>query len=53
MQVKDWSPHRHHWDLFLHLSMAYRGHIKFSREFEKNVEKHVEYLQEREKRVGA
>lgn len=43
-KMKDWSPHRIYWEIFLYLSFAYRGNIRFGSEFDKHIKAHEEYL---------
>ena len=47
-KMNEWTPNRIYWDIFLHLSMVYKGNIRFSKEYEANIQKHVEELKNKD-----
>ena len=47
-KLGDWSPYKIYWDIFFHLGRAYRTKINFGPAYEKNLDKHLEWLKERD-----
>lgn len=48
-KMKDYTPYKIYWSIMLHLSMTYKGNIRYSKEYESLIQKHIEILKHEDK----